>query len=58
MKQTRKLWVGVIALLLASFSAPLWMSGEIHRPSPPMPERVVAADGALLNMRADGGPSA
>jgi CRP/FNR family transcriptional regulator len=37
MDQTRKLWTGLIALLLASFAVLLWMGGEIHRQSPPMP---------------------
>jgi len=53
MNQTRKLWTGLIALLLASFAVLLWMGGEIHRQQPPMPERVVSASGAVLYTRAD-----
>jgi nitric oxide reductase subunit B len=53
MTQTRKLWVGLAVLLLASFSTLLWMGGEIHRSEPPMPERVVSESGALLYTRAD-----
>ena len=53
MDQTRKLWMGLIALLLSSFALLLWMGGEIHRQSPPMPERVVAANGEVLFTRKD-----
>src|SRR6478736_3129547 len=53
MDQTRKLWMGLIALLLSSFALLLWMGGEIHRQSPPMPERVVAENGQVLFTRAD-----
>jgi nitric oxide reductase subunit B len=53
MDQTRKLWTGLIALLLVTFSALLWMGGEIHQASPPMPERVVSESGAVLYTRAD-----
>ena len=53
MDQTRKLWLGLIALLLASFSVLLWMGGEIHKAAPPMPERVATADGTVLYTRAD-----
>jgi nitric oxide reductase subunit B len=53
MDQTRKLWTGLIALLLTAFSVLLWMGGEIHKAAPPMPERVVAQSGAVLYTRAD-----
>jgi nitric oxide reductase subunit B len=53
MNQTRKLWTGLIALLLASFALLLWMGGEIHRQEPPMPERVLSESGAVLYTRAD-----
>ena len=53
MNQTRKLWLGLAALLLSGFSLLLWMGGEIHRQEPPMPESVVTADGATLYTRAD-----
>src|SRR5438132_14305339 len=53
MNQTKKLWMGLCALLLTSFAALLWMGGEIHRSEPPMPERVVAANGEVLFTRAD-----
>ncbi len=53
MNRTRKLWLGLAALLAASFAVLLWMGGEIHRQAPPMPESVVAADGSTLYTRSD-----
>ncbi|KFN45000.1 nitric-oxide reductase large subunit [Arenimonas oryziterrae] len=53
MSQTRKLWLALAALLAVSFTALLWMGGEIHRQAPPMPERVVTAHGVTLYTRAD-----
>lgn len=45
MENTRKLWLGLAALLIASFAVLLFMGNEIHRQAPPMPERVVVAEG-------------
>ena len=42
MSNTRKLWLGLAALLIASFSVLLWAGGEIFRAAPPMPEKVLA----------------
>jgi nitric oxide reductase subunit B len=53
MSTTRKLWLGLAALLLASFSVLLWTGSQIHRVAPPMPERVVADDGTVVFTRAD-----
>jgi nitric oxide reductase subunit B len=53
MSQTRKLWLGLLTLLLLSFSILLWMGSEIHRQAPPMPEAVKSADGAVLYTRED-----
>jgi nitric oxide reductase subunit B len=53
MESTRKLWIGLGTLLAVSFAILLFMGGEIHRQAPPMPERVVAADGGVLFERAD-----
>lgn len=53
MTETRKLWLGLAALLLASFAVLLWAGGEIFRAAPPMPERVVAEDGAVVYTRDD-----
>jgi nitric oxide reductase subunit B len=53
MSQTRKLWLGLLTLLLLSFSILLWMGSEIHRQAPPMPEAVKSADGTVLYTRDD-----
>jgi nitric oxide reductase subunit B len=53
MSSTKKLWLGLAALLIASFSVLLWAGGEIFRAAPPMPEKVVAEDGAPVYTRAD-----
>lgn len=53
MSSTRKLWTGLAVLLAVSFAALLWTGGEIHRQAPPMPERVVSADGRTVYTRAD-----
>ena len=53
MSTTRKLWLGLAALLIASFGVLLWVGGEIHRQAPPLPGAVVTADGQTLLTRAD-----
>ncbi|WP_405234439.1 nitric-oxide reductase large subunit [Lentisalinibacter salinarum] len=53
MTTTQKLWTGLAALLAVSFGVLLWMGGEIHRQAPPMPERVVTADGEFVFTRSD-----
>jgi len=49
----RKLWLSLIALIVVSFSILLWAGGEIFRAAPPMPERVVGANGDVVYTRAD-----
>jgi nitric oxide reductase subunit B len=53
MSNTRKLWLGLAALLIASFSVLLWSGGQIFRAAPPMPEKVVTQDGHVVYTRAD-----
>ena len=53
MNATRKLWISLAGLLLASFSVLLWVGGEIHRVMPPMPEAVVTDTGRTVYTRAD-----
>ncbi|RZA28562.1 MAG: nitric-oxide reductase large subunit, partial [Lysobacteraceae bacterium] len=53
MGNTRKLWLGLLVLLIASFSVLLWAGGEIFRAAPPMPEKVLAEDGRVVYTRAD-----
>ena len=53
MSNTRKLWLGLGVLLVASFSVLLWSGGQIFRAAPPIPERVVSQDGQVVYTRAD-----
>ena len=53
MSTTRNLWLGLAALLIASFATLLWVGGEVHRHAPPVPERVRSASGEVLYTRAD-----
>ncbi|HKS54835.1 MAG TPA: nitric-oxide reductase large subunit [Steroidobacteraceae bacterium] len=53
MSTQRKLWIGLAALLAVSFSALLWVGGEIHRVMPPIPSAVVTAKGETILTRAD-----
>ncbi|MEO6173398.1 MAG: nitric-oxide reductase large subunit, partial [Arenimonas sp.] len=53
MSTTKKLWIGLGLLLVTGFGVLLWMGGEIHRESPPMPRAIVSADGQTLFTQAD-----
>ena len=53
MSASRRLWVGLAVLLLASFSVLLWVGGEIHRVMPPIPAAVVTTAGKTIYTRAD-----
>jgi len=53
MNSTRKLWVGLATLLIASFAVLIWVGGEIHRQQPPMPEQVVGPKGEVVFTRKD-----
>lgn len=53
MGNTKKLWLGLAALLVVSFGVLLWAGGEIFRAAPPVPERVVAQNGQTVFTRAD-----
>ena len=53
MNITKKLWIYLATLLIASFATLLWTGGEIYRAAPPMPERVVSTDGEVIYTRAD-----
>ena len=53
MESTRKLWLGLAALLIASFAVLLWAGGEIFRAAPPIPERVVDTTGGTVYTRHD-----
>ena len=53
MSTTRRLWLGLAALLIVGFGTLLWMGGEIYRQAPPMPEAVVTEDGTPVYTRAE-----
>ena len=53
MRSTRHLWIGLIALLTASFAVLLWVGTDIHRQMPPVPETVATTDGQVVFTRAD-----
>ena len=53
MESTRKLWIALATLLIVSFSVLLWAGTEIFRAAPPVPEQVVADNGAVVYTRAD-----
>ena len=42
MNANRRLWIGLGALLVVSFSVLLWVGTEIHRVMPPIPAQVVS----------------
>lgn len=53
MSDTRKLWALLGVLLVVSFSVLLWSGTRIYEAAPPMPDRVVAADGTEIYSRAE-----
>jgi nitric oxide reductase subunit B len=53
MNSSRRLWVGLGAMLVASFTVLLWVGGEIHRVMPPIPSAVITATGETVYTRAD-----
>jgi nitric oxide reductase subunit B len=53
MGSPKQLWTWLIALLAASFAVLLWMGRDIGINAPPVPERVVSANGEVIYSRAD-----
>lgn len=53
MSTTKKLWLGLAALLIASFSVMLWLGADLHQTAPPIPNRVVTDTGKVIYTRAD-----
>jgi len=45
---TKKLWLGFLAVMTISFSVLLYYGYEIYRQAPPIPDKVVTADGSVL----------
>jgi len=44
----RRLWLGLAAVLVCSFSVLIYYGADIYHQAPPIPNRVVAADGTVL----------
>jgi nitric oxide reductase subunit B len=53
MESTRKLWIGLGVLLATTFAVLLAIGGEIYRKAPPLPDRVVGENGAVIYTAAD-----
>jgi nitric oxide reductase subunit B len=53
MNPTRRLWITLGVIVLASFAVLGWMGREIHFAQPPIPDAVRSASGELLYTRAD-----
>ena len=53
MDTTRRLWLGLAVLLVASFSVLLWMGRDMHQQAPPLPGRVVTQTGHVVYTRDD-----
>lgn len=50
---TRRLWLGLGALLIVSFGIMLWIGKDIYQTAPPMPQQVVTQSGQVVYTRAD-----
>jgi len=48
MMKTRNLWIGFITVMFVSFSVLLYFGREIYKQAPPVPVKVVTADGTVL----------
>ncbi len=53
MGRTRRLWVILGTMLVASFAVLIWSGNQIYQKAPPMPDRVVSEAGELVYSRDD-----
>lgn len=51
MNKEKKLWIGFALVIVLSFSVLLYYGYDIYQQSPPIPEKVVAADGTTVFTR-------
>ncbi|RXQ95716.1 nitric-oxide reductase large subunit [Ancylomarina salipaludis] len=49
----RKLWIGLIAVILLSFSVVGYYGYEIYRTAPPIPEKIMTDSGEIIFTKAD-----
>lgn len=48
MSTTRRLWIGLATLLIASFGIMLWLGADLHQTAPPVPRQVVTQSGQVV----------
>ena len=53
MSMTKRLWLGLAAIVIASFGVMLWLGSDLMRTAPPVPERVVTQSGQVVFTRDD-----
>lgn len=53
MSTTKRLWIGLAALVFASFAVMLWLGADLMRTAPPIPESVVTQSGETVFTRDD-----
>lgn len=53
MSTVSRLWIGLGVLLATTFGVLLWVGHGIYQQAPPLPQRVVSAEGQTLFTRAD-----
>nr|WP_240006638.1 nitric-oxide reductase large subunit [Pseudaquidulcibacter saccharophilus] len=53
MTTTKKLWLGLISLLIVTFAIMLGLGGDLFRTKPPIPEKIVTQSGQLLYSKDD-----
>ncbi|MDE2562016.1 MAG: nitric-oxide reductase large subunit [Sphingomonadales bacterium] len=53
MSTTKRLWIGLAAVVFAGFAVMLWLGADLMRTAPPIPERVVTQSGQTVFTGAD-----
>lgn len=53
MDTTKRLWIGLAALLIVSFGIMLWIGRDLYQTAPPVPEQVVTESGEVVYTRSD-----
>lgn len=53
MSTTKRLWIGLAAVIFVGFAVMLWLGSDLMRTAPPIPERVVTQSGRIIFTRDD-----
>ncbi len=53
MSTTKRLWLGLAAIVISSFAVMLWLGADLMRTAPPVPDRVVTESGRTVFTRQD-----